>query len=405
MIYDVFNEIFDFLNRQDNHVVIMAVFLCVAAGVVLLRILARLRFSAALLNFRRDAKELKDREDTKKYRNPLMRRIVAAYKQVADKAVTRIPTTQIIERQVETLGVAGWRFAGLAAFVEGFESGLLWVGVILAVVFNDFAHVYGAVTVAVFLVFRVVTALFDFRAARAALCDEIYIYVEREVGRFYASDSGGAVLRLKNELTEMYGKQTEAFTSAILKLTNALTDNAASLNKTIAETTENVHTQIAEAVNEKLVDMDAALVKNCEAWQKALTEATAVQNVVNGSADGIAKASGRLQSAAELLATHMQGHSNALSEQLLQLVRAIDAVKDQQETVVRYSQYIEKNQETLETALNSYEASLKNLAQNLGDSLGAFVNLHAQSSAQAVNDALRGNLERIMQLSQRGETP
>ncbi|MCL2605019.1 MAG: hypothetical protein FWD90_11130 [Defluviitaleaceae bacterium] len=397
-----FTQLFETLNRQDNHVVILAVYFFTAFGCAFLRIIAKLRFSGALLAFQKDAKELKNRDDVKKIRNVLLRNVVAAYKHSADKAVARIPTAQLVERQVDGLRFAGWRYSNLANFVEGFEMGLLWIGLILAVIFNDYAHVYGVFAVAVFVILKILTAVFDFRGARARLCEEMLIYIEREVGRFYASDAGGAVLRLKSELVEAQGRQTEVLSAALAQLSLSLTENAKTLGQSISETTKGIGAQIAEAVNEKFAVMSGDFDKTAKNWEKSLSEAAVVQTAINGSAVGIDKASGKLQSAAELLASHLQGHSNALSEQLIQLVRAVDSVKEMQESLSQQSQYIDLNQITLETALNSYEASLQNLAQNLGDGLGAFINLHAQTSAQAVNDALRGNLERIMQLSQRG---
>jgi DNA repair exonuclease SbcCD ATPase subunit len=343
----------------------------------------------------------------------LLRRTVASYIQVADKAVTRIPAAELVERQVEGLRFVGWRYSSLAAFVEGFEGGLLWIGVLLAVVFNEYAHVYGVLAVAVFLLLRLTAAVFDFRGERARLCDELLIYIEREVGRFYASDSGGAILRLKNELTEAQGRQTEALSAGLSHLATVLTENAEGLGKTITETTKGINNQIAEAIKEKLVDMNTTFTSTLAAWEKALTEATAIQTGMNTSAEALSKAGARLQSSAELLSAHLQGHSNALSDQLIQLVRAVESVKEiaalleaRQETMTRQSEYIQRNQEALETALASYEASLQGLTQSLGDGLGAFISLHAQSSAQAVNDALRGNLERIMRLSShRGDGP
>ncbi|MCL2498726.1 MAG: hypothetical protein FWE90_00140 [Defluviitaleaceae bacterium] len=397
-----FTRIFETLNRQDNHVVILAVYLLVAFGCAFLRIVAKIRFSGALLAFYKDAKELKNRDDVKKFRNILLRNTVAAYKQAADKAVARIPTAQLIERQVDNLRFAGWRYSSLASVVEGFEIGLLWIGILLAVIFNEYAHVYGVCAVIAFILLKILAAVFDFRGARARLCEEMLIYIEREIGRFYASDTGGAILRLKSELVEAQGRQTEALTAALAQLTTALSDNAKSLGKSIIETTKGINTQIAEAINEKLTKMNEDFDKSAKSWEKSLSEAAVVQTAINHSAVGIDKASGKLQSAAELLSSHLQGHSNALSEQLIQLVRAVESIKEMQETLSQQTQYIDLNQITLETALTSYEASLQNLAQNLGDGLGAFINLHAQSSAQAVNDALRGNLERIMQLSQRG---
>jgi hypothetical protein len=409
-ISDVFITLFDTLNRQDNHIVIVAVYLCITAAVIFLRVIAKVRFSAALVAFRQDAKELKTRDDVKKIRNTLLRRTVATYKSVADKAVTRVPATQLIERQIDGLRFVGWRYSSLVVFVEGFESGLLWVGLIFAVVFNEFAHIYGVLAVAVFLLLRLTAAAFDFRAARTRLCDEMLIYIEREVGRFYASDSGGAVLRLKDELAEAQNRQTTALTSALTHLTGVLTENTIALGKTITETTKNINTQIAEAIKDKLVDMNTTFKATLEGWEKALAEAGKVQTAMNGSAEGISKAGARLQSGADLLSAHMQGHSAALSDQMVQFVRAMESVKDsveifkaQQEILTRQALYIEQNQETLETALAAYEASLQGLTQNLGDGLGAFINLHAQGAAQAVNDALRSNLDKIMQLSQRGD--
>ncbi|MCL2364989.1 MAG: apolipoprotein A1/A4/E family protein [Defluviitaleaceae bacterium] len=399
MILDFFTNIFNALNRQDNHVLILAVYLCVTAVVIALRVLARSRYSAAALAVSKETPHLKEREDIKKIRSTLLRNAIAAYKQVADASVTRVPTAQIVERQVDKLHFAGWRYAGMAAFVEGFESGLLWVGVLLAVIFNDWAHVYGVTAVVVFLLLRLCASFFDFRAVRARLCDEMLIYIEREVGRFYASDAGGAVLRLKTDLMQAHGRQAELFNNSMDRLVETLSANAEKLNETLRDANKDIHTQIAKAIDEKLVRMNEDLAQASAAWEKSLTQATTVQGSINQSADAIAKASGKLQSAAELLAAHLQGHSNALSEQLVQLVRAVESMKDAQLALTQQGQYIERNQKTLEETLHAYEMSMQNLAQHLGESLGAFVNLHAQTSAQAVNDALRGNIEKIMQLA------
>jgi hypothetical protein len=396
-----FTRLFEILNRQDNHGVILAVYFFIAFGVAFLRIIAKVRFSGALFAFQKDAKEIKNRDDIKNFRNVLLRNTIAAYKKTADKAVTRIPAAQIIERQVDSLRFAGWRYSSLAYFVEACENGLLWIGLILAVVFNDYAHVYGVFAVMIFLLLKISSAVFDFRGVRARLCEEMLIYIEREIGRFYVSDTSGAILRLKSELVEAQGRQTEALAAALAQLTRALTDNAKTLGSSITESTKGIHMQIAEAISEKLTRMNEDLHESSRAWEKSLAEAAVMQTALNGSAAGIEKASGKLQSAGELLSAHLQGHSNALSEQLIQLVRAVESVKEAQDALTRQSAYIERNQAALDTALTSYEASLQALAQNVGESIGTFINLHAQTSAQAVNDALRVNLDKIMQLSSR----
>jgi len=317
----------------------------------------------------------------------------------------------LVERQVDALHLAGWRYGSVTALVEGFETGLLWVGLLLALVFADFAHVYGVIAVALFLLMRMNAAFFDFKAARAALTDELYIYIEREVGRFYASDAGGAVLRLKTELATATTRQTETLSAAMGILTATLQKNNEALTQTLAEGTATVGQRLAASMDTKLIDMNDALQATVEQWQQALAQSATAQAAMNDTADRTAQASLRLQTAGELLAKHLQGHSGAMSEQLIALVTAVQAVQQaitqlgtQQEALAAQAVYIERNQHGLETSLAAYESALQGLTQSLGDSLGAFIRLHGQSSAQIVADALKNNVEKFAPAAPTGGT-
>ncbi|MCL2527489.1 MAG: hypothetical protein FWE42_03640 [Defluviitaleaceae bacterium] len=417
-MYDFFSELFITLNRQDNHIIIMAVFFGVAALTVLLRVIAHIHFRAALLSFRRDAKKPIDAlEDIRKLKSSLLVNIIIEYKRVADKAVTHVPTSQLVNRQVASMSFIGWRYDGMFPFILELERALLWIGLILAVVFTPYAFAYGVLAVLLFLLVRIAAAFFNFNGAREQLGEEILIYVEREVGRFYASDTGGALLRLKNDLTEAIAGMTaslegivgtmaaslEATTSSI---GTTMAETTASIGKTMTEATAAVGPALAAAMDEKLINMNAKLAHTLESWEKTLTEAVSLQTAMNDTSDRLGQSSQRLQSSAELLAKHLQGHSGALSEQLVTLVGAIESVKEglgllstQQDALVQQSGYIERNQQTLETAITAYESSLQGLAQSLGDGLGTFINLHAQTSAQAVNDALKANIDKIILLA------
>ena len=413
-----FNQLFDAVDHPDVHVVIVAVFLSIAAVTILLRVIAHIHFRAALLGFRSDAKKEIDRkEDFRKLKSAVLTRVVNEYRRIADKAVSHAPTAQIVNRQIANMSFIGWRYDGLLPFVVEIERALIWVGLILAVVFAEQAFVYGVMAVAVFLLMRIAAAFFDFNGARDQLRDEILIYVEREVGRFYASDTGGAVLRLKGDLTGAISAMTDSLEGIVSTMAQSLADTTASIAQTMTETTTSIGSTMTEATNavgpalaaamdEKMINMNANLSHTLESWEGALAEAVRLQSALNDTSDKLSQSSTRLQTSSELLAKHLQGHSGALSDQLVALVSAIDAVKDgvanlgmQQEALTRQSDYIEKNQKTLEAALASYEASLQGLTQSLGDSLGTFINLHAQSSAQAVNDALKANLDKIMMLA------
>jgi len=422
-MYNFFSDLFNTLNRHDNHIIIMAVFFGVAVLTVVLRVIAHIHFRAALLSFRRDAKKPIERfEDVRKFKSSLLINIVTEYKRVADKAVTHVPASQLVNRQISTMSFIGWRYDGMLPFVIELERAILWIGLILAVVFTEYAFVYGVFAVILFLIVRAAAAFFNFNGAREQLAEEVLIYIEREIGRFYASDTSGVLLRLKNDLTESIAGMTasletivNAMSESLEKTTTSIgktmADTTASIGKTMTEATAAVGPALAAAMDEKMINMNAKLAITLSSWESTLAEAVTLQTAMNDTSDRLGQSSLRLQSSAELLSSHLQGHSNALSEQLVALVTAIDSIKDgvgllstQQEALVQQSSYIERNQQTLEAALTAYESSLQGLTQSLGDGLGAFINLHAQSSAQAVNEALKANMDKLILLASNSDT-
>ena len=405
-MFEFFERIFVLLDRHDNHVVIMAVYLSLAALLVVLRIGAHLHFRGALFAFHTDSRrEINSREEIRKIKNKLLRRAVAEYIRMAERAVTAVPTRQIVERSVANMGFFGWRYESLLPFVEGMEIGLLWVGLILAFVFDSYAFVYGLLAIILFIVLRIIAAFFNVRNAWRELTDEIILYIEREIGRFFASDTGGAILRLKNDLTEAIDRQSKTYQATMENIGRTMTEAMTQVTDSMISAANSIGPIVATAMDEKLVDMNATLTTVLNDWERALSESADIQTSMNTSSERLSYAGGQLQSAAELLATHMKGHSNALSEQLITLVSAIDAVKDsqhiltsKQEAFTKQAEYIESNQRALDSSLASYEASLQSLVQSLGNGLGAYINLHAQSSAQTVNDAFKANIDRLIHL-------
>jgi len=416
-------NLFDNLNSQYNQVVIMTVFLCIAAVTIILRVFAHIHFRAVIMSFRNDAKkEITKIEDLKKLKCAVLSKTVAEYRLIASKAVTQAPTAQLVNKKISDMSFLGWRYDGMMPFIIELERALLWIGLVLAVVFTDHAFVYGLLAVSLFLITRIASAFFDFHGAKEQLVSEIIIYLEREVGRFYATDTSGAVLRLKNDLTGAVDRMTSnlenimgAIADSLAKTTasigKTMSDTTSSIGKTMTETTLAVGPALAAAMDDKLINMNANLAHTLKSWEDALGKAVSLQTTMNETSDKMSQSSSRLQTSADLLAKHLQGHSGALSEQLVALVTAIESVQGgidimntQQEALTRQTSYIESNQQALEASLQAYESSLQGLAQSLGDGLGAFISLHAQSSAQTVNDALKSNLDRIMQLATK-ETP
>jgi len=387
---------FQILNYQNNQIIIMAVYIALILLTLMLRVIAHLHFRGANLALQLDTrKEIENKSDITKLKNKLLRRAVAEYIRTAERAVTTVPTSQIVERTVSNMTFLGWRYDSVVPFVESMETGLLWVGAILTITFSNYAFMYGSLAVIAFVLTRLFTAFFNAKSAKSQLIDDLILYVEREIGRFFATDTGGAVIRLKNDLSEIINKQTIVYKETMENIGHIVASAMTNVTESMTTATSSIGPDVAAAMDEKLLNMNDTLTKTLQDWQNALTKATDVQIAMNDSSERISRASTRLQSASDLLSTHMQGHSNALSEQMIALVNAVNHFAIQQETVIQQVKYIERNQHSLEASLHSYEDSLQNLTKSVGEGLGAFINLHAQTSAQVVNDALKTNIDKV----------
>ena len=391
-------------SRQDTHIVVVTVFLACAALAACFRIFSALHIRGLILRMSASTRKLdiKTREDLKNIKNPLIRKVAAEYVRTAEKAVTRVPTEALVDRQIANLSFLGISYASMMPLVESIESGLLWIGLILAVVSPDFAFVYGVLAVGSFLLAKLMTVFFDFRSAKDLLRDDLFIFIEREISRFFAADTGGAVLRLKNELTEALSKQSATLTAATQNMSNELKESGKLQTAALAEASAKMSESILSALDEKLPALSTNLKEIITEWEQAISESTRMQTATNNATERLDQAASKVQSSAELLSKYLQGHSNALSEQLATLVGAIETLKDvlaevskNQNALTQQAKYIDRNQHTLETALTAYEASLQNLTQSLGEGLGAYLNLHGQKAAQAMNDILKTHLEKI----------
>jgi hypothetical protein len=119
-----------------------------------------------------------------------------------------------------------------------------------------------------------------------------------------------------------------------------------------------------------------------EEWAKTISEAGRIQGQM-------IEAAVKMKEAAGELAKPMREHGKVLA-----------GLAAEQNQLVKHAELVEQNQKALETAYQSYESSLKNLVQTLGDGLGAYLQMHGQTAAQAVNDTLTANIEKIINLSQ-----
>jgi hypothetical protein len=332
-LYGYFEQLFIFLYTREHQIPIMAGYVCCFLLVLLLRGGTCTYFRGLLLRFRMETKEIKNKEDIKNIKFGLLRKLAADYMRLAVRNASRVPTRALVGKKLAELGFVGWKYDSIMPFVELMENGLIWIGLVIALLFTDYALVYGVIAVAGFLLTRLTAAFFDFRSARNNLADELVIYLDREVGAMYPINISGTILPKMD----------------------------------LSDAAEKVYT---------------ILSKPLEEWGKSLAEASQIQSQIN-------KAALKLQTAAEALAIPMKEHGSVLA-----------SLAAEQGNLLKHAQLIEQNQHALDNAYEAYEKSLQNLVQTMGDGLGAYLQLHGQTAAQAVNDTLAGNIEKIVSLLQ-----
>ena len=312
-----FELIFELLQAEHNNVIVMAVYVSLHAACLVLRMLAFLiyRSQNILLD---SAKPLKAISETANIRSGVLRRISADYIAAAKKNAPRVPLAAIVEKQVLGLSLLGWRCAGIGLWTEKMESGLIFLGLVLALIFPEYGVVYGLLAVAGFILMKLGAGLFDFNTARLVLVADLILYVERELGQFFAGHTAGAILQLKENMAEAVEQQSEVLKEAVEKLGDGLYP---------------------------------ALVKlEC--------------------LDTLPRALEKMQQSNDRYALH-------------------------HESFVAQSQIIKDAQLALETSLTSYESTLQNLVQTMGNGLGTFVELYGQNASNAMTDAMQNHIKTI----------
>ena len=406
-MFDFFGEIINVLGGQQNQVLIVTVFCSFCAALIVVRMISHLHVAGVLALFQRETvREIKNRGEVSKIKNRMLRKVTADYIRVAERAVTNVPTRQIVDRATSNMNLLGWRYDNLLPFIEAFEAASIWIGLILALVFAELAHVYGLIAIASFVLLRLSASFFSVRSIREQLADEMVIFIEREIGRFFAADSGGAILRLKNDLSEALDKQAKAYKGAMENISATMQSTMKEISASMIAAANSIGAIIQSGMDENLKNMNKDLGTTFANWEQALDKGVATHEKINTSAERISQAGHKLQVASELLATHMQGHSGALSNHLVSLVDSIESLKDgythlaeHQNVLKKQADYIGKNQESFEKIAASYEAALQQLSSSIGDSIGTYVSVHTAESLKTINSAMEKNIDKLITLN------
>jgi len=237
--------------------------------------------------------------------------------------------------------------------------------------------------VLVFLLLRLFAAVFDYNAVSRRLAAELTEYVEREVGQFYAGDSGTVLLKLKAEMSAAVAKQTETIRESVASLKTGVSE---AMDKSLGDFSKGM-----EGAINKIVSYGDVLKKPLDDWAGAISSAAALQ-VKSG------EAANRVIEMAKLVAEALerQREQAAATERTGRAsLESLGELRAVSEAAAAQLKFVEQNQAALDATLQQYEAGLEQLTRQIGDSFGGMLDFHVQNSYKALNDELRANISKI----------
>ena len=357
--HSFFEEIFLILQAQHNNIIVMAVFMALHVLAAVLRAVVFMNYRGQNLWLARElhpARALKTLEDTGDIRNPLLRRIVADYIAAAEKNAPRVPLDAIVNKHVLALSLAGWRYSDISRWIEKLDNSLIFLGLVLALIFPDYVIVYGLLAVSGFMLLKLAAAFLDYDTARQLLTDDIHLYVEREVGQFFAGHTAGAILQFKEEMAEAMDRQSVLLRGAVEKLSADLIPALNNLEclADLPKALENMQqSNNRYAIHHEAFMAQAAVIKDIQtALESSLASyETTLQGLIQDMGNG--------------LGTFIQMHGQAVSAGMTEAMQAhiARAIEGNQETITAMTALVDQ----LTAQNRDISAHLRTLHERIDD--------------------------------------
>ena len=352
-----FYETFLLLNMPENAAAVLAAFLIVCGSAPAMRLVLCSGYQTQLALFSLNGKAVSDRKAPFS-KMELLNRIIKDYMKTADKSAfsPNPPNARFFtEKHLRRLHFLGWGYDSIGRFCGAVSAGVLPLGILLAVVFDEFRLAFALAAAAMFALIRLFDSLFDYTLAKEKLTDALSEYVGREIGQFY--------VRPKAE------KPTE---TPVVKM-------AESINAALTGPVEMWRASLAEA--SKAQDK---LTETCATLDKALGEAHAVT----------VQAAENNTLSAQL--TYIEQNQTLLENSLLKYEQSIESMaQNMGESIGHIAQFHAKN--ALETSNNALEANVQAIITSNSDTLRQMQTLfeNMQETRKRETQALINLNERI----------
>jgi len=357
----LYNQLLERIGIADPTVAaVILVYAGASLFALLLRIIACVGYQTQHAIFRLYGKDVGAKADAAALKNGLVGRAATDYMNAYEKGAASVSAAAAVNKNAAGMGLLFWKYDSMARFITGYENSVVLIGLLLAV-FLDYPAFFGVMAIASFLVLRVFASLFDFELAKEKLVNELILYLEREIGQFYAPDLGSGMNRLRTEMTAAAANQAAVFEKSL----------------------QNLGAELGGAM--KAAISEIAIDESIKEWKSSLAEAAAAQGRLNGSVEKLDAAAGRVKESAGAFGAALDEYLNGMK-----------ALAEKMNGRFESQEFIEKNQALLNDSFNKFELSLQDITGKFGNSLASIVDHRVRASYDSLNDAVTANISRII---------
>ena len=327
-------------------------FIGVLLGAVLISALLRAvlisSFMAAesILNIQK--KNILSKEDINKLPNIGFGRLARQYAEMAIYAPT--DGYALAKQAVVAPRFLFFNYSSIGRLIKSIEIAVLPLGIAALLVLNESSGiVFVFIVFAIYLLGRVLAAIFDYEARERRYIGSLAYALNNHIGKFFPQDEVSAIATFSQDLQSLVANISSMYTEILNKITGEF---AGSIKTGVGAMAKSVEATMSALLKQE------GLNESITKWQIVVDEfAKSASDISND----VAELSGGLDVAKEGLAAYAHiVSSNA---------RDINA-----------------DREFIQSAINTFETSLKELMAALADNLGKVTSAHLASANFAISD-------------------
>jgi len=346
ILINIITEFFSNFNQTES---IMAISLGVVAAIVLvMRIILFSSYNTGIALINMAAKTIKTKDDVEKLAGGTFARAAKEYAAMASGGA-RTDALDVARMAVTKNRLYFFNFKSMAGFIRLLERAFIPF-VILFVLAADVGMEFVILSAGIFLLMLILAAVFDIDAAQDRYVTTLAYVLARDVGRLFPMDATSAVYSFGKDLNEYLNRQSVMYNEVLNKIksefTGAIADNVSAMAKGLDATLNSI-------ANHEALYSKALQDSRVETREDIVLLTNAVQKL-------------------NILAASMEARNTAMDGELGLVI---------------------ENQKALETAVASYETSLKEITAQMGDAMGKIVAYHLGGAGGQISDSIADSIK------------